>query len=127
MNKISSKFLFFIVAIILIVTALIGLYMLQKDGDNPNGIQRIDWAQQANEIVSHDSNVSELLGNKYVFIGGIVKNESYAEMYYSHDGKIYHIDVNYDNKKVTSIYEEQNTTVLEWLKSINVTAREIKT
>ncbi len=120
MNK--KSILFGMAIIVLFVIAIIGVIIAFSKSDSSNTTQRVDWIRQTNEIVSHDSNVSKLFNNNYTYVIGVVKNESFGEAYYSYGGKIYHLDINYANKSVVSIYEEQNATILDWIKSFNVTA-----
>ena len=95
MKKIAFAAAILLLIAILITISILGTGMLGVDllnhtqGTNdPPEIERIDWGQRAREIALKDERMQELIGGKpYSTPGGIIWNETYAELFPSIGGK----------------------------------------
>jgi len=128
-----------LMAILIIIsisdTGMLGVNLINhtQETNNSPGIERIDWGQKAREIALKDERVQELIGGEPCpSAGGIIWNETYAELFFRIGGKhheiitsntskeghtvggeIYKIAIDLNNETVLSIKKEINHTI-DW-------------
>ena len=128
-----------LIAILIIIgisdTGMLGVNLINhtQETNNSPEIERIDWGQKAREIALKDERVQELIGGEPCpSAGGIIWNETYAELFFRIGGKhheiitsntskeghimggeIYKIAIDLNNETVLSIKKEINHTI-DW-------------
>jgi hypothetical protein len=139
MKKIIFVAILSLMAILVIIgtfdTGILGVNLInhtKETNDSPE-IERIDWGQKAREIALKDEMVQELIGGEPCpSAGGILWNETYAELFFRiggehHEiitsntskeghmvgGEIYKIAIDLNNETVLSIKKEINHTI-DW-------------
>ena len=142
---VAMKKMIFAVAILLLIailiiigisdTGMLGVNLINhtQETNNSPEIERIDWGQKAREIALKDERVQELIGGEPCpSAGGIIWNETYAELFFRIGGKhheiitsntskeghimggeIYKIAIDLNNETVLSIKKEINHTI-DW-------------
>jgi len=135
--------IFLLIAILIIIiiiisisdTGMLGVNLINhtQETNNSPETERIDWGQKAREIALKDERVQELIGGKPCpSAGGIIWNETYAELFFRIGGKhheiitsntskegrivggeIYKIAIDLNNETVLSIKKEINHTI-DW-------------
>lgn len=140
MKKITFAVAILLLMAILIIisisdTDMLGVNLLNhtQETNNSPEIERIDWGQKAREIALKDERVQELIGGEPCpSAGGIIWNETYAELFFRIGGKhheiitsntskeghivggeIYKIAIDLNNETVLSIKKEINHTI-DW-------------
>ncbi|MEA1893918.1 MAG: hypothetical protein U9N36_01700 [Euryarchaeota archaeon] len=140
MKKITfAAAILLLMAILIIIsisyTDMLGVNLLNhiQETNNSPEIERIDWGQKAREIALKDERVQELIdGGPCPSAGGIIWNETYAELFFRIGGKhheiitsntskeghivggeIYKIAIDLNNETVLSIKKEINHTI-DW-------------
>lgn len=139
MKKIIFVSILSFVAILVIIdtldTGILGVNLINhtQETNNSPEIERIDWGQKARDIALKDEGVQELIGGESCpLVGGIIWNETYAELFFRiggghHEiitsntskeghivgGEIYKIAIDLNNETVLSIKKEINHTI-DW-------------
>jgi hypothetical protein len=91
--------IFLLIAILIIIISISDTGMLvvnlinhTQETNNSPETERIDWGQKAREIALKDERVQELIGGKPCpSAGGIIWNETYAELFFRIGGKHHEI------------------------------------
>ena len=116
-----------LVAAGLTLAAIIGLLLLpgylQSPSATPPAVDngQVDLGQKARDIVAADPSALAPLGNDTREIGGIIWNQSVADIFYEAQDSYYRVEVGLETGRVLSVRAEDDPEVLAWLANVSVT------